>query len=121
MIGYTTVGANDYGKALEFYDTLFGVIGGKRVMDMGDLVLYGFSQGAMFGVIKPYDKKAATCGNGTMIALNVGSKEKVHAVYDMARKLGGADEGPAGPRSDNFYAAYFRDLDGNKLCAFSMG
>mgnify|MGYP003407984204 CR=1 FL=1 len=87
MIGYTTVGANDYGKALEFYDALFGVIGGKRVM----------------------------------IALNVGSKEKVHAVYDMARKLGGADEGPAGPRSDNFYAGYFRDLDGNKLCAFTMG
>ena len=121
MIGYTTVGANDYGKALEFYDALFGVIGGKRVMDLGDLVLYGFSQGAMFGVIKPYDKKPATSGNGAMIALNVGSKEKVHAVYDMARKLGGADEGPAGPRSDNFYAGYFRDLDGNKLCAFTMG
>jgi catechol 2,3-dioxygenase-like lactoylglutathione lyase family enzyme len=30
-------------------------------------------------------------------------------------------EGPAGPRSDGFYAGYFRDSDGNKLCAFYMG
>jgi hypothetical protein len=34
--------------------------------------------------------------------------------------LGGKDEGPVGLRSDNFYAGYFRDLDGNKLSVFTM-
>jgi hypothetical protein len=32
------------------------------------------------------------------------------------------DEGAPGPRGDGgFYAAYFRDLEGNKLNAFVMG
>jgi predicted lactoylglutathione lyase len=121
MIGYTTIGTNNYDKATAFYDQLLGAVGGKRVMDFGSMVLYGFAQGAMFGVTTPFDKAKATAGNGAMIALNVGAKDKVHAIYDLALKLGGKDEGPVGARSDNFYAGYFRDLDGNKLCAFSMG
>ena len=60
----------------------------------------------------------ATHGNGTMVALVVDSKEKVHEVYDKAIALGAQDEGPPGPRMDGFYAAYFRDLDGNKLNVF---
>ena len=31
-----------------------------------------------------------------------------------------ADEGPAGPRGDDFYAGYFRDLDGNKLAVYHI-
>ncbi len=53
-----------------------------------------------------------------MTALVVDSAEMVHKVYDKAIELGGKDEGPAGPRSDEFYAGYFRDLDGNKLNVF---
>ena len=120
MIGYTVFGSNDHPRALEFYDKLFSDVGGKRVMDMGDLVLYGFAQGPMFGIGKPYNKQAATAGNGTMISFNAGSKEKVDLIHARALSLGGACEGKPGPRSDNFYAAYFRDLDGNKMCAFSM-
>jgi predicted lactoylglutathione lyase len=46
----------------------------------------------------------------------------VDAVHQKALELGGTDEGPPGPRGDSgFYAAYFRDLDGNKLNAFCMG
>ena len=56
-----------------------------------------------------------------MVALVVDSKEKVDAVYNKAIELGAKDEGPAGPRGDNFYAGYFRDLDGNKLNVFCMG
>jgi predicted lactoylglutathione lyase len=36
-------------------------------------------------------------------------------------ELGAADEGRPGPRGDGFYAAYFRDPDGNKLNFFCMG
>ena len=45
----------------------------------------------------------------------------VDRVYKKALELGGTDEGPAGPRGDDFYAGYFRDLDGNKLSVFCMG
>jgi predicted lactoylglutathione lyase len=73
------------------------------------------------GVTKPFDGKPATRGNGTMVALQVDSKTKVDALYKLAIELGGTDEGKPGPRGDGFYAAYFRDLDGNKLNCFCMG
>ena len=71
-----------------------------------------------FGVIKPFDGKAATPGNGAMVALAIDSQAKVKALYDKAMTLGAKDEGPPGLRWGTFYAAYFRDLDGNKLNFF---
>ncbi len=41
-------------------------------------------------------------------------------LHAKALELGGTDEGAPGPSGDGFYAAYFRDLDGNKLNAFCM-
>jgi predicted lactoylglutathione lyase len=72
-------------------------------------------------ICKPYDGKPATVGNGVMIAINVDSRDKVNALHKKAMELGGTDEGAPGQRSDDFYAAYFRDLDGNKLNAFYFG
>jgi predicted lactoylglutathione lyase len=74
------------------------------------------------GLIKPFDGKAASVGNGVMVALVVDSKDKVSKLYDKAMKLGARDEGKPGPRGDGgFYAGYFRDPDGNKLNFFCMG
>jgi predicted lactoylglutathione lyase len=56
-----------------------------------------------------------------MVALVVDSPAKVDALYRKAMELGAADEGEPGPRGDGFYAAYFRDPDGNKLNFFCMG
>jgi predicted lactoylglutathione lyase len=57
-----------------------------------------------------------------MVAFAADSKAKVDALYRKALELGGTDEGPPGPRGNHgFYAAYFRDLDGNKLSAFHVG
>ncbi len=119
MIGYAMLGTNNYDKALTFYDTVLAPVGGKRMMDFGSQTVFGTDKGgAMLGVGNPYNKEPATWGNGTMIALQMPSQEKVHEVYDAALKAGGTCEGPAGARGDTFYAGYFRDLDGNKLCAF---
>ena len=63
---------------------------------------------------------AATVGNGVMVALEAKSKEQVHKLHEIALANGGTCEGPPGPRGDTFYAAYFRDPDGNKLNAFLM-
>ena len=119
MIGYVTVGTNDLQRAGQFYDALLGVIGAKRFMEFERAIAWSTGQqgGAGFGVGKPYDGKAATVGNGVMVALAVDSKEKVDALYRKALELGGKDEGPPGARNEHFYAAYFRDLDGNKLNA----
>ena len=120
MIGYTTIGTKDLPKALAFYDTLLGELGGKRVMETKNGQLYGFAQGPLFGVTAPYDGKGQNCGNGNMIALRCPTKEKVDLLHAKALSLGGSDEGPAGDRGGGFYAGYFRDPDGNKLNVFCM-
>jgi predicted lactoylglutathione lyase len=123
MVGYTTVGTNDLQRAAKFYDELLAVLGGQRAMEMETFIAWagGTMGGGMMSVIKPYDGKAATVGNGVMVALQASSKEQVEAVHKKALALGGKDEGAPGPRGDGFYAAYFRDLDGNKLNAFYLG
>jgi predicted enzyme related to lactoylglutathione lyase len=122
MIGYTTLGTNDLPRAMAFYDELFAVIGIKRMMDFGNGYAWGTGMDKPgFGVMKPYNKAPATVGNGVMIALVVDSQDKVKALHAKALALGGSDEGAPGPRGEGFYAAYFRDLDGNKLNAFCVG
>ena len=71
--------------------------------------------------MKPFDGKAATVGNGVMVALGVDAREKVDRVHKKALELGAADEGAAGMRGNGFYAGYFRDPDGNKLNVFYYG
>jgi catechol 2,3-dioxygenase-like lactoylglutathione lyase family enzyme len=121
VIGYVTLGTNDLERAAKFYDALLGRLGGKRFMEMDRLIAWSGSEGSPgIGVCKPYDGREASVGNGSMVALQVDSPEKVKALYDLALELGGSDEGAPGLRFGTFYAAYFRDPDGNKLNAFCM-
>jgi catechol 2,3-dioxygenase-like lactoylglutathione lyase family enzyme len=75
----------------------------------------------MFFLTRPWDKAEATHGNGTMLAFLAEDRAAVDAFHAAAMAKGGADEGPPGVRQGMnpvFYAAYVRDPDGNKLCAF---
>ena len=122
MVGYVTLGTNDMAAAAKFYDALLGTIGAKRLMDSERFIAWGTGPGAaMLAIIKPYDKQPATPGNGVMVAIAVNSREMVDRLHRKALELGGTDEGAPGPRFENFYAAYFRDLDGNKLDVFFYG
>ena len=121
MIGYVTLGTNDLEQAAAFYDQLFSTIGVGRFMEAEGFIAWSPAPGVpAVSVIKPYDDQEATVGNGTMVALAVDSPDKVDALYRKAIELGGKDEGAPGDRGGNFYAAYFRDADGNKLNAFCM-
>ncbi len=122
MIGYVTLGTNDKQRAAAFYDALLAVVGAARVMESEKFIGWGTGPTApMLMVILPADGKPATVGNGVMVALAARDKAQVDAVYAKAISLGAKDEGPVGPRGDDFYAGYFRDSDGNKLCVFHMG
>jgi len=121
MIGYVTLGTNDFDRAAKFYDELLGALGAKRFIEMDRLIAWSVTPGApALSIAKPYDNKEATVGNGVMVALFVDSREKVDTFYKKAIELGATDEGPPGLRGGNFYAGYFRDLDGNKLNFFTM-
>ena len=124
MIGYVTLGTNDMERGAAFYDALLAEVGAKRVMDAGRIILWGTPGSPNLALAKPFDEKAATVGNGVMVALAVDSPEKVDAIHKKALELGGTDEGAPGRRGDGDggpYIGYFRDLDGNKLNAICMG
>lgn len=122
MIGYVTVGTNDLERAAKFYDALAAEMETPRMMEFDTFIAWGKPGGAAgIAATKPFDGQPATVGNGVMIALEAQDQDQVHRLYDIALANGGTDEGAPGPRGDGFYAAYFRDPDGNKCNAFVMG
>ena len=122
MIGYTTLGTNNFNDAAKFYDDLLAVCGASRTMELDGFVVWGTSlEESSLALTKPYNGEPATVGNGVMVAIRARSKDEVVAIYNKAIELGASDEGAPGPRGDGFYAGYFRDLDGNKLNAFFLG
>lgn len=127
MIGYVTVGTNDLARAAVFYDAIAAELGVGRMMDFDSFIAWGNPGGAPgIAATKPYDGEQATVGNGTMVAFEAKDRDQVHRLHEIALAKGGTDEGEPGPRGEPdenglvFYACYFRDLDGNKLNAFTM-
>ena len=123
MIRFVTLGTNNLKKSSNFYDEILKLIDITRVDEEVDRYV-GYSKEkthnlADFYIIAPFDKNDATIGNGTMISFDVKSQEKVNEMHKKALELGAINEGDPGPRHGENYYAYFRDLDGNKICAFA--
>ncbi|PZQ58468.1 MAG: glyoxalase [Phenylobacterium zucineum] len=123
MIGYVTIGTNDLDKAKTFYDAVLAPLGGKRTFANGERMQFygGGSTPGMIALSKPYDEQPATAGNGTMFGFPATSTDQVDAAHAAALAAGATCDGPPGQRMPTFYGAYFRDLDGNKVCVFKMG
>ena len=124
MIGYMMVGTNDLTAATTFYDIILDLVGLIRVYTQDDQI--GYAPKAKrdeieFYICKPFDRKIATVGNGTMVAFFVKSKVTVDRFHSAGLKLGAKNEGDPGarPGKDDPYYAYLRDLDGNKLCVYA--
>ncbi|OHV85474.1 VOC family protein [Ensifer sp. LCM 4579] len=121
MLLYVTLGTNDLQRAGAFYDTTLATLGRKRRKEDEVEIGYGADEDVRcrLWVVTPFDGKAATNGNGSMVALEAESRAAVDAFYAAALANGGTDEGAPGlrPFHPHFYAAYVRDPDGNKLSA----
>lgn len=116
MISYLMVGTNDLGKAAQYFGILMDDMGASKVYETDTSAGWGWGIGTpMFIVSTPHDKNPATVGNGSMVSFTVDSKEKVDSLYAKALELGGSSEGDPGMRGEALYAAYFRDIDGNKF------
>ncbi len=77
-----------------------------------------------FVICKPFDGRPHDPGNGQMVAFAAGSRSVVEAVFETALRLGGSSEGAPGLRPEyhaNYFGAYFRDTEGNKVCVASHG
>ncbi len=121
MIGYVTLGTNDLPRAAQFYDAIAVELGTSRMMEGEGYIAWGTpGGGAGVCAMHPFDGNPASVGNGTMIALVAKNEGQVDRLHAIALASGGSCEGLPGTRGGGFYAAYFRDPDGNKLNAYCM-
>ena len=118
MLHHVSVGVANVESALRFYDPVLAALGYKRVMEfLPFAVAYGESA-PMFWVQLPHDQERATVGNGVHIGFVATSQDAIVAFHAAALAAGGKDEGAPGPRPDygpEYWGAFVRDLDGNKL------
>lgn len=118
---HAAIGTNKVDDARRFYDQVLETLGYTRSGDLGDRgSIYGKGGSLELFVVKPNDGSPAIQGNGWTISLRAPDRASVDAFHVKALSLGGVDEGLPGPRSwaPHAYAAYARDLDGNKIAAY---
>ncbi|MCH7341917.1 VOC family protein [Pelomonas sp. CA6] len=120
MIEYITLGSQNRQASKAFYDQALAPLGLKARYADDEMVGYGPDrEGAptQLWICQPYNGLDASAGNGSMVALSAATRAQVDATHAAALAAGGRDEGKPGLRNygPNFYAAYFRDPDGNKL------
>ena len=134
MFNYVSLGTNDLERAARFYDAVLAPLGLARCSTAGeanweDWIGWGTyenrgAQELALWVCKPFNDAPATPGNGTMVALRAPSWQAVQEFHAAALAHGGHSEGAPALRpqyNDDFYAAYVRDPDGNKLAAVCRG
>ncbi|PWE57921.1 glyoxalase [Metarhizobium album] len=121
MLLYVTIGSNDLFRSRLFYDAVLAELGYKRQRENIEEVGYAADGDirCRLWVVTPFNRKAATIGNGSMVALEAPSRAAVNAFHRAGLGHGGTDEGLPGlrPFHADFYAAYLRDPDGNKISA----
>ena len=124
MIGYVMVGTNNLDQSIKFYDELLGILNLERTEK--DNICAGYSQKGgdgkvEFYVTKPVNKKEATIGNGSQVSFLTNTRNIVDKFHELGLQLGATSEGSGGerPAGSGVYYSYIRDLDGNKICAFT--
>jgi catechol 2,3-dioxygenase-like lactoylglutathione lyase family enzyme len=121
MYSHVTIGVGDFDRAVAFYDQLLAPLGLTEIARHGDAVGYAATPDAppQFWITRPFDGGAASPGNGGMVAFLAADREAVRTIHAIALAGGGSCEGPPGLRPHyhaDYYGAYMRDPDGNKLC-----
>ena len=123
MLTMTRYGTRDLQGAKSFYDAIAEILGSTRVIDRENAAGYKGSEGGIFMIGTPFAGEAIA-GNGTQAVFAAPSRAAVDAAHAKALELGGQCEGPPGlrgPEEMGYYAAYFRDLDGNKIMVSRVG
>jgi catechol 2,3-dioxygenase-like lactoylglutathione lyase family enzyme len=125
MTLYTTVGVSDLARSTRFYDAVFATLGIRQTPGAdGGFIGWGpsYDDGVSFWICKPFNGQRPAPGNGAMVGLRARNAAEVRAFHAAALANGGSDEGAPGTRDSygpEFYVAYVRDPDGNKLaCVF---
>lgn len=117
MIHHLSLGTNNVQRARRFYDPVLAVIG-LRLIHQGETSADYGTGDFLFSLEKPFDKRPASPGNGVHVAFQAKDRAMVRAFHETALTHGGTDDGAPGLRPEydaNYYGAFIRDPDGNKI------
>lgn len=120
MFSHVTLGTNDWARAKPFWAAVMGALGHPVLFEREGGIAYGEPTGPKTFIGPTFDGNPATNGNGTHVAFITKSRAAVDAFHAAALAHGGSDEGAPGLRPHyhpNYYGAYVRDPDGNKIQA----
>ena len=124
MFSHIQVGAKDLDLMVSFYDAALGPLGiyrrntPKTAGAAGVIWGIGARRWPQFVVAAPFDGEPATAGNGCQVSFLGKTRTAVIAAWRSALDAGGTDEGAPGVRdqySPDFFVAYCRDPEGNKI------
>jgi catechol 2,3-dioxygenase-like lactoylglutathione lyase family enzyme len=123
MLSHVFIGVDDFERAFRFYGVLMEQLGLPLKFCDPSRPWAGWMPAdaprPLLLIGRPYNGAPASAGNGQMVALQARTREQVERAHAVALANGGTCEGPPGLRPEyhaNYYGAYFRDPDGNKLC-----
>src|SRR5690242_11654913 len=123
MLSHVFVGITDFQRAFAFYTAVMDALGFPLKFAERESHWAGWKpvhgERPLFLIGRPYNGEAATPGNGQMVALLAPSRNAVDNCFAAAIASGARSEGAPGLRPQyhpNYYGAYFRDPDGNKIC-----
>jgi catechol 2,3-dioxygenase-like lactoylglutathione lyase family enzyme len=120
VFSHITIGSNDIERSRRFYEPVMAALGVGQPFKLPGTLVFGELAGLKLFVLSPFDQDVASSGNGTHAAFLARDRATVDAFHATALAHGGTDEGAPGPRPHyhaNYYGAYVRDPDGNKLQA----
>lgn len=120
MFSHVTLGTNDFARARPFWIAVMEVLGHPILFERDGGIAFGLPVGPKTFIGPTFDRQPAAAGNGVHVAYLVETRATVDAFHAAALANGGSDEGAPGLRPHyhpNYYGAYVRDPDGNKLQA----
>ena len=120
MFSHITLGTNDWDSVRPFWAAVMASLDIPIFLERDGGVGYGTTTGPKLFIGPAFDGQPTTSGNGTHVAFLCQTRAAVDAFHAVALQHGGIDEGPPGLRPHyhpNYYGAYARDPDGNKLQA----
>jgi catechol 2,3-dioxygenase-like lactoylglutathione lyase family enzyme len=126
-IDHVSVGVTNLTRSKRFYDAVLAPLGMTPVYPVeisGQLVAVGYGQAnkPSFWIQYPINGQPASMGNGVHIAFNAPTRRAVDDFFIAAMEQGGVEDGRPGLRSEyhpDYYGAFVRDPDGNKVEACS--
>ena len=120
MYSHATLGTDDPNRARAFYEPVMAALGIAQPFQLPGSIVFGEMTGPKLFILTPFDRAPSSGGNGVHLAFLAPNRAAVDAFHAAALAHGGSDEGAPGPRPHyhaDYYGAYVRDPDGNKLQA----